>query len=216
MPLYAFLDEGGNFDFSASGTSHLTLTAVRARRPFRFSTPLTDLRYDLLERGIDLEYLHASNDRQAVRNEMFERVIVPFLADLRAEVLVVEKASIPPESQRAELVYPWFVGMLLNQSLGSMGWESVGDVIVITDRIPVTRKRRVVEKAVKTRLAEWLPDGVSYRLLHHDSKSCAGLQVADYINWAVHRWATLGDDRSLRLVAPATSITRVRWSREIK
>ncbi len=33
-PLYLFLDEGGNFDFSPAGTRYLTLTAVTATRPF--------------------------------------------------------------------------------------------------------------------------------------------------------------------------------------
>lgn len=215
-PVYVFLDEGGNFDFSASGSRFLTLTALRAQRPFAFESSLHELRFDLIEAGLNLEYLHASNDRQAVRDQMFARVILPHLSELRAEVLVVEKVSIPAESQHVSIVYPWLVGLLMSQVVYSMGHAEWPEVIVITDRIPVARKRAVIEKSIKTRLAQWLPDGVRHRLLHYDSKSCGGLQIADYMNWAVHRHWTSGDSRSYSLVQSAISETLVRWTTEKK
>lgn len=56
------------------------------------------------------------------------------------------------------------------------------EVIIFTDRIPISKKRSAVEKAVKQTLTNMLPDGVSYRILHHDSKSNLDLQIADYFH----------------------------------
>lgn len=55
------------------------------------------------------------------------------------------------------------------------------------DRIPVNKKRKAIEKAIKMTLPQMLPDSLRFRILHHDSKSCCGLQVADYFNWAIYR-----------------------------
>jgi hypothetical protein len=49
----------------------------------------------------------------------------------------------------------------------------------------------------------FLRGSVRFRILHHDSKSCCSLQVADYFNWAVYRRWDRGDDRSLNLVKRA-------------
>gem|GEM_PF-3209631 len=69
--LFVFLDEGGNFDFSKNGTQYFTITSVATTRPFTFATPLIDIRCSLLETGIGLEYFHASEDKQPVRDQVF-------------------------------------------------------------------------------------------------------------------------------------------------
>lgn len=89
-PLYVFLDEGGNLDFSPSGSGFFTLTAVWLARPFPFESPLTSLRFDMIEDGPDIEYVHASNDRQVVRDTVVARAILPCLGQLRAETMVIE------------------------------------------------------------------------------------------------------------------------------
>jgi len=53
--IYIFLDEGGNFDFSDKGTKFFTLTSVLKRRPFNMYGQLTELRFDLIESGLDIE-----------------------------------------------------------------------------------------------------------------------------------------------------------------
>jgi hypothetical protein len=45
-----------------------------------------------------------------------------------------------------------------------------------------------------------LPSGVTYSVLHHDSKSNFGLQIADYLTWAVYRKWDRNDSRSYDLI----------------
>ncbi len=201
-PLYLFLDEGGNFDFSPSGTRFLTLTAVTTSRPFLWDAPLAELRYDLLEAGLDIEYFHASDDRQAVRDRVFG-VIGQFLPRLTADTVVLEKAKVAPADRSEARLYSDSVFWLLDHILTLSPLITGQELIVVTDRLPVHKKRDASEKAIRTTVRELLPADTRFRVLHHDSKSCPGLQVADYINWAVYRTWDRGDDRSLRLIEPA-------------
>ena len=52
-------------------------------------------------------------------------------------------------------------------------------------------------------LAAMLPSGTRYRILHHDSRSHYGLQVADYCCWAVFRKYERGDDAAYNRFSPA-------------
>ena len=77
----------------------------------------------------------------------------------------------------------------------------MGEVVVITDNIPVAKKRNAIEKAVKTVLASMLTAGTPYIVMHHSSRAHYGLQIADYFNWAIYRKWEHGDDGSHSVIA---------------
>ena len=58
---YIFLDEAGNFDFSANGTRYFALASVSMRRPFPAFNALDDYKHDCLEAGRNLEHFHCSH-----------------------------------------------------------------------------------------------------------------------------------------------------------
>lgn len=197
--IYIFLDEGGNFDFSARGSKFFTLTSVLKRRPFSMYGKMTELRFDLIESGLDIEYFHASEDRQPIRDHMFA-----LLSDNKdrfvVDSVVVEKRKTGPALRPEEEFYPRMLGYLLRYVVERIRVD-YSELIVITDSIPVKNKRKVIEKSVKQTLSAMLPNGVKYRVLHHASKSSSSLQVADYFNWAIFRAWESGDRRSLDLVS---------------
>jgi hypothetical protein len=197
--LYVFLDEGGNFDFSPSGTRYFTLTSITKARPFQIAPILDHLKYDLIETGLDFEYFHAAEDRQAVRDQVFH-AIRRFLPSLRIDTLIVDKCKTGPALQDEQHFYPRMLGYLLGYLLKNQQMTDVEEVIVITDTIPVRKKAKAIEKAVKTTLEHMLPEQVRYRVLHHASKSSFGLQVADYCNWAIFRKWEREDTRSYDLI----------------
>jgi hypothetical protein len=197
--LYIFLDESGNLDFSPSGTRYFILSSVAKERPFNAYKELTELKYDLVEMGIGIEYFHASEDTQAIRNLVFE-IIKRNIVGIRLDALVVEKAKTGPSLRAEERFYPEMIGYLLNYILNGFDLKQFTEVIIFTDRIPVLRKRNAVEKAVKMTLASKLPQGIKYCILHHESKSNLDLQVADYCNWAIYRKWDRADVRSYDLI----------------
>ncbi len=197
--LYIFLDEGGNLDFSPSGTQFFTISSVTKIRPFRIAPSLDSLKYDLIEGGLDIEYFHASEDKQHVRDRVFD-IIQRNLSALHIDSLIVEKRKTGPALLQPVQFYPRMLGYLLRHVLNNHALAGIVEVIVITDQIPVQKKRRAVEKAVKITLRAMLPAGVRFRVMHHSSKSAQGLQVADYCNWAVFRKWERGDTRSYGLI----------------
>lgn len=196
---YIFLDEGGNFDFSPKGTRYFTLTSVTKARPFQIAPVLDHLKYDLIETGLDLEYFHASEDRQPVRDQVFAAIRDRFGA-LRIDSLVVEKSKCGPALREEAKFYPRMLGYLLRYLLSEADFHDVEEVIVVTDNIPVKKKAQAIEKAIKIVLSAMLPAQVKYRVLHHASKSSFGLQVADYCNWAIYRKWEREDARSYDLI----------------
>jgi len=201
--LYIFLDEGGNLDFSASGTKYFNLTSVTMFRPFHMADPLDELKYDLIELGLDIEYFHASEDKQKVRDKVFG-IIKKHLDHIQIDSLIVEKSKTGPALTSEAQFYPRMFGYLLkypltNQIFGKYKVEDFDEVIIVTDAIPVKRKKAVVEKAIKYFLKS-LPQKTQYRIMHHSSKSSMELQVADYCNWAIFRKWERNDTRSYNLI----------------
>lgn len=202
--LYIFLDEGGNFDFSPTGSKYFTLTCVSLYRPFTLHTALDTYKYDLIEHRInpriELEYFHCADDNRHVRSKVFSLLAASVPAN-SVDSVIVEKSKTGPALQPPERFYPKMLGYLLRYAVGqaSLG---VGEVVVITDNLPVAKKRNAIEKAIKTVLADMLPSAIPYRVMHHSSRAHYGLQVADYFNWGIFRKWEHGDTTSHTTIAP--------------
>lgn len=184
--LYIFLDEAGDFDFSTKGSRYFLLASVSRERPFGDYSEFVNLKYELVEQGMELEYFHASEDKQRVRDRVFD-IIGRNLAGMRIDALIVEKRKTSPALREVAEFYPRMLGYLLRFVLMHHALSQYSEVLVFTDRIPIRGKRSAVEKAVKMTLSKMLPKTARYRLLHHDSKSNFQLQIADYGNWAIFR-----------------------------
>lgn len=200
--LYIFLDEAGNLDFAPSGSRFFVLGSITKERPFNAYKELTELKYDLVEQGTALEYFHASENAQAVRNQVFD-IIQNNLGGVAIDAIIVEKQKVELELRAEEKFYPRVLATLLREVLEHYLLTDFKEVIVFTDRIPVSRKRGAVEKGVKQTLAAMLPAGVAYRVHHHASKSNMDLQIADYCTWSIYRKWTAQDARSYDRVRPA-------------
>ena len=184
--VYVFLDESGNLDFSPSGTRFFVLTSVSMIRPFRLNSALEGYKYDLVEHGIEQQYFHCAEDNARVRARVFN-IIAGSLSELQIDSVIVEKSKTGPALTDDRRFYPEMVGYLLKYVLDRPPHKNADEVIVITDSLPLQRRRRAIEKAVQSTLAQMLPQGVRYRILHHDSRSHYGLQIADYSCWAIFR-----------------------------
>ena len=200
------------------------------QRPFPGYAELDALKHDCIEASYlpDLEYFHCANDSKPVRALVlvFNR-LESALADLRIDTLVVEKAKTDPALQPAAIFYPHMIGRLLKHVTEQEQRASSGEMIVVTDTLPVQRQRKAVTKAIRQALHRNLPPLMSYRIVHHASKAHYRLQMADYFCWAVYRKWERGDaqhsarlDRRSRVnstsfaAAPLTT-TRLRWVNEM-
>ncbi|MCH7471460.1 DUF3800 domain-containing protein [bacterium] len=206
QPLYIFVDEYGNFDFSPKGTPYLIRTALSCQRPFWWYPEVSILRHDLIEqhRAMHLEYFHATDDSWPVRKALY-KLIAANVSSFRIDSIIIEKRMAHPLVRRDERFYPEHLGTLLKYVIS--GWhfhQAVPETIVITDRLPHERKRRAVEKAIKTVLKHRL-SGSPFRVYHFQSRSEIGLQIADYCCWAIQRKWMRADEKWYKAIMPAIS-----------
>lgn len=183
---YIFLDESGNLDFGPKGSRYFVLTSVVMHRPFPVSERLEAYKYDCIENGANIEYFHCHDDRNEIRDAVFD-AIVACLEEIRIDCLIVEKARVYPTWREGLSLYSRALDYLLRRALREESDAGVKEVIVITDALPVNRKRRTAEKSIQRAVAENQIPGMTYRILHHKSRSHYGLQVADYCCWAIFR-----------------------------
>lgn len=115
---------------------------------------------------------------------------------------MVEKARIDAALQEDRRFYPWMLGYLLGRVLPEELEANTNEVIVITDTIPVNRKRQAVEKSIRRAIRKQLPE-LKYRILHHQSRSHYGLQMADYCCWAIFRKWQKGESTWYDRIKPA-------------
>lgn len=195
-PLYTFIDEGGNTVFTDKGTRFFTMTSVTMCRPFPIESQLTELRFNLLEAGIDLECFHASEDKQWVRDEVFA-LIQGSLSRYRVDSVIAEKRKCGPALRPVEKLYPRILAYLLRYLVNGTDWSRWSELIVITARLEEKKKRKALEAGIRAALKDYMPEHVSYRVYHRESASCNALQIADYFNWAIEKSWKDDDSRSL-------------------
>jgi hypothetical protein len=197
VAVYLFFDESGNLDFSGTGTKFFGFGCLTTRNPASLLHPLAALRYDLLEQGVDLEYFHAAEDRQVVRNMVF--AILAEVGGFDFDAVLIEKSKTPPAFHDPPQFYPRFARDLLTRVFERFKGDE--KIILVTDRLPMKKKREAVEKALKSFLRNDLGSR-PFTIVHHSSAAHLCLQAADYCMWAIYRKWSLGDDRSYGLIRP--------------
>ena len=137
-----------------------------------------------------------------MRNVVFS-AIADDLASLAAFSVVLQKSRLRPALRDPGRLYPRCVEWLMKFALHRIVKTQTRSLVVITDSLPVSRRRREVEKAVKRSVNINLPRSIDHHIFHHQSRADLNLQIVDYVNWAVYRKWERGDTRSYDLIAGA-------------
>ena len=172
--------------------SILQLQAYVSFAPFALAPQMGELKLDLLEFGIDLQQFHCTDDNKHIRTKVFD-IISNSLRSIRIDSIIVEKSKTGPALQQVDKFYSRMLGYLVKYIVENIDKKNIGEVIIITDSIPIKKKRDAVVGAVKITLASILDGRIAYKIMHHESKSIFGLQVADYCNWAIGKKWSAGD-----------------------
>lgn len=190
-PLYLFFDEAGDFDLGEKGSKFFILTCAMTQRPFRCADDLSELKRDMLERGDDVEYFHACNDRKFIRAEVFEhiRLYEQFFAVYYA---AVEKSVGDPEFSTPGDIYCNLFDTLFKSINRDFELDSASKIIAVTDKLPSDIKKKEYTQRLKAVLKRHAPG--RFTIAHHRSMSSYNLQIADYYCWAIQRSREQGDN----------------------
>ena len=189
MPaLNIFIDESGNFDFSLGGTKYFLLTAVATTGCAELYSEFFELKHSLAASGLELEEFHATEDRQAVRNQMYELVERHCMHRcLAIDSIVIQKNKTHPSIRDEAVFYATMLQTLLQRVFQNRLHSDVDRILVWAARIGTKKKRAVFEKTVKSYLSNKIETKHPYHLFIHSAASHPMLQVADYCCWAVSK-----------------------------
>lgn len=203
-PLNIFIDESGNFDFSPNGTRHFILTAVSTTDCADLYSGYFRLRHQIAATGLDLEEFHATEDRQAVRNQMYDLLAEHVTHGcFSVDAIIAQKNKANPTIREETAFYTRLLKMLLHWIFRQRTAEGVDRINVWAARIGTKKKRTAFEKAIKSYLGHQLQTSLPFDVFIHSSVSHPMLQVADYCCWAISRKWKDGDLRSYSRIQSA-------------
>lgn len=205
-PLYVYIDEGGDFNFSPSGSKVYTITAVITHAPWELLDEMSALRHRVLSSELHpqlgQDYLesclchkfHATEDKQVVRDGFFE--IIGKMGYIKAHSVVIKKNLANPSLREPSRFYSKVTASLLDYIFKKYQYSKL---CIFVDNIPVSKQKKVFLKAMKAEIKAKQPKK-DYLIFFPPSSSNPYLQISDYINWAIFRKWENGDERSYDLI----------------
>jgi Protein of unknown function (DUF3800) len=209
--LFLFLDESGNLDFSPNGTRYWSLTAFCTFHPSQKKEGFIDLLYSLADSGKGQSYLHATNDKQAVRDEVF--TLIRGLEDgHEVHSVIAEKKKAGPSLYRASAIrkgkpvvvkdesrfYEVVCKALLTYVFGCERFKHAKQVVIVLSSIFTHERHQDLRKALTKGLTGRTK--IPFQIYFHENRCDINCQIADYCGWAIFRKWETGDSRSYDLI----------------
>lgn len=192
---YVFVDEAGNFDFTSKGSAYFILTSV-ALDDCAIGDELLALRRELVWRGTALSHaLHAAEDRQAVRDEVFTLIN---RHSFRIDCTIFDKSLVDPEHKQPEAFYrlAWYLHM---KYVAPQLATADDELLVVGASLATRRKQELVAASISDVLRE-TTQCATLKSAYWPAATDPCLQIADYCCWAVQRKWERDDERSYRLI----------------
>lgn len=225
--IWIFFDESGKPEvFSAKGlnlidtgqaSKYLILSAIRTKDQLKLQQQVTDFKLQLLKdeslkkyftSSYSLDNFHASNDYPEIRKMFYEFITT---LNIKIDVLVVDKRMCYPSLQaNPGRLYGFMAGQLLKD----ISHKAKSTEIVFSRKDSKYKLRQELEIEVeRVRLNhinnhERINGDFTLSYHHNPHYTHGGLQIADYISYAVFRLFEQGKDDLYRLVEK--KIWRVR------
>ena len=193
---YVFVDEAGDFAFTASGSKYFILTSVTLEA-CTAGDELLELRRNLVWEGIEIaDAFHATTDVQAVRDRVFTLLS---RHDFRVDATVFEKRRTPSHLRSEEALYElaWYLHM---RHVAPQVAARDDELMVVGASFSTRARRKALGHAVAGVVRRTATCAVA-RTAYWPAASDPCLQIADYCCWAIQRKWERNDARSYVLIA---------------
>lgn len=196
---FIFADEAGCFTFNRNpNVSKYFILCTVAMDDCSVGEDLMTLRRQLAWDGYELgDYFHATTDKQAVRDEVYEAILKrPFTV----QCTVMQKSKAQPQVRETKHRFYQY-GYYFHFKHGTASiLDSNHEALVTTASLGTKKERKAFQDAV----ADVMNQTKRVKAWRADFMPCQAdpcLQVADYCAWAVQRKWELNDARSYDLIA---------------
>lgn len=189
-PLYVYVDESGNMDFTNNkGTAHFVMSAVLTYRPVETAAKVLKLKYELMQHAMNRPYFHATEDSAGVRKRMFDTLDT--LPEFRIHSIWADKHYASPKIQDEGKFYGIFAKALAKY-ISKVTEKEASSVVMVYDAA-ITKKN---QKAFHTSMKPEIKKSGTKMRIHFDSIKHDPLgQVADYVAWSHFRSLERNDSR---------------------
>lgn len=197
--VYIFGDESGNFDFRAApSASRYFMVSTVTVHDCALGSDLLELKRRLHWEGYPVnDYFHATEDKQAVRDEVFGLI---GRHDFRVDATLLEKCKTVRHLARDDMRFykqAWYLHL---KHLVPKVLAADDEVFLVAASIATKSKRASAHDALKDVMDQVAHHG-KYSVAFWPAATDPCLQVADYCCWAIQRKWESGDDRSHVLIA---------------
>lgn len=176
--LFIFVDESGNFDFTAKGTKHFIVTYLITSDPSTNEAIFSNLKYMLLSQGVDVSEFHASENKQNIRNIVFEHINK--MTGCYAITFWCEKSNLDDALREPVALYRLFFANFMD-ALYSSNFSRLFKLVVIFDRALPVKKEKLLLGIIRSELKRMAFENYVY---FHNANRDFLSQVADYIAWS--------------------------------
>lgn len=169
---------------------------------------LVRLRYDLLKNGHNLEYFHATEDKQLIRKAVFSEIAI--LDDLEIDAIIAQKNKTNPSLYTE--VTPWknkksdekFYELMIRTLLGYIFQRyatttDIDTIVVVVGALFTGAKRDLILKNVKNFLKTKV--GKPFHIYFHQVKADINCQLADYCGWAIYVSYEKNESRPIQIIS---------------
>lgn len=189
--LYIYLDESGNLDFNKdTGTQYFVLSAVVTKSPTVTQSTLSSLKYQLLAQGYDIEYFHAAEDQQIVRNKVIKEI--QHLEDASFHLAYADKWSIDKHKLTSVNLYHQCSLVLFKEIWPKLIDDHIQQIVVIYDKVLTKEAKSRFLQLMKSYLKQFSKQNHVY---FHSCRSDANGQIADYIAWSLYVGLSRNENR---------------------
>ena len=198
MRKYIYADESGNFDFSVhTGASKYFIVTTVMLQDHKVASELFELRRNLAWKGSNLPTgFHATEDSQAVRNEVFG-ILQPH--DFRVDATIMDKRKAQPQLRPSEIRFYQHGWLYHMRYIAPKVATSQDEVLVVAAAVATKKRAASFNNAVKDVMRQISPAN-ALKSVHWPAATDPCLQIAVYCSWAIQRKWEMGDDRSYSLI----------------
>lgn len=196
--IFIFADESGDFNFSRHGraTKYFVVCTIKLDS-CEIGHSLLDLRREMAWNKMPLgNYFHATEDKQAVRDEVFN-LISKF--DFHVQATIMEKSKAQPQVRSSDerfYQYGWFYHF--THGIPNL-IEEKNQLLITAASIGTKKKQRSFTSAVNDVVQQTIPRN-QWATLFIPCGTDPCLQIADYCTWAIQRKWERNDEQSYNLI----------------
>jgi len=220
--MFIFVDESGkpevysskgiNLVEAGTATRHLVIAAVKTSDHLKLQQKVTQFKSDLLgdtklsstfSAAYALDAFHAKNDYPAVRERFYEFISQLNEDDVEIHAVVGEKLKLTDNLREDPVKMYGFMSGLCLQGISHQ--DSVAEIVFSRQDNGRMIKQELELEAERIREASWLqhkkpPKGVKLSYQHNPHYSHGGLQIADYVAYAVFQHFEKGRSEYLGII----------------